>query len=143
MSNKRSGGQARLWCFPTKNWAAQVSVGHLAHPEALEPGDQTRTTASVAYSKPVSGGSWSSTFIWGRNHKTYTKQDSRSYTVESLLPIRRKNFITGRIEVVDKDELSAGEPGTSTRTTAMPFASAHTRSATHATSIFSRTFKLE
>lgn len=100
----------RLWYFPTKNWAAQVLVGHLAHPEALELGDQTRTTASVAYSKPVSGGSWSSTFIWGRNHKTYTKRDSNSYTVESLLPIRRKHFITGRIELLEKDELFAGEP---------------------------------
>ncbi len=36
---------ARLWFFPTRNWAAQVSVGRLTHPEALDPGDQVRGTA--------------------------------------------------------------------------------------------------
>jgi hypothetical protein len=100
----------RLWYFPTKNWAAQVSFGHLTHPEALEPGDQNRTTASVEYSKPMQGGSWSSSLIWGRLHSTYTKRNLNAYTAESVLPIRRKNFITGRIELVDKDELFAGEP---------------------------------
>src|SRR5207248_1404397 len=100
----------RLWYFPSKNWAAQVSVGHLARPEALEPGDQTRTTASLEYSKPVPGGTWSSSFIWGRDHSTYTKRNLNSYMLESVLPIHRKNFMTGRIELVDKDELFAGQP---------------------------------
>src|SRR5580692_1460734 len=49
----------RLWFFPSKNWAAQVSVGRIAHPEALEPGDQVRATASLQYVKPVLAGSWS------------------------------------------------------------------------------------
>jgi hypothetical protein len=30
--------------------------------------------------------------------------------LESVYPIRRKNFVTGRIEIVDKDELFSGEP---------------------------------
>jgi hypothetical protein len=51
---------ARLWYFPTKRWAAQVSAGHLTHPEALESGDQTRMTASLEYSVPLPGGGWSS-----------------------------------------------------------------------------------
>jgi hypothetical protein len=100
----------RLWYFPGKRWAAQVSTGHLTHPEALEPGDQTRTTASVEYSKPMQGQAWSSSLIWGRVHNTYTKRDLDSYTAESVLPIRRRNFITGRIELVDKDELFTGQP---------------------------------
>jgi hypothetical protein len=100
----------RLWYFPSKNWAAQFSVGHLAHPEMLESGDQTRSTGSLEYSKPLPGGSWSSSFIWGRDHSTYTKRNLNSYTIESVLPIRRKNFITGRMELVDKDELFAGQP---------------------------------
>jgi hypothetical protein len=100
----------RLWYFPSKNWAAQVSVGHLTHPEALEPGDQTRSTASIEYSKPMPGGSWSSSVIWGRDHHTDTHRNLNSYTVESVLPVRRKHFVTGRIELVDKDELFAGEP---------------------------------
>jgi hypothetical protein len=45
----------RLWYFPAKNWAALVSFGKLAHPEALDPGDQARTTASLEYTKPMAG----------------------------------------------------------------------------------------
>ena len=104
----------RLWYFPSKSWAAQVSVGHLAHPEMLQAGDQTRMTGSIGYSKPLPGGSWSSSFIWGRNHSTYTKRNLNAYTVESVLPVRKRNFITGRIELVDKDELFAGQPDVET-----------------------------
>jgi hypothetical protein len=100
----------RLWYFPSKNWAAQVSFGRLTKPEELESGDQARTTASVTYSKPLPGGSWSSSFVWGRNHSTETKRNTNSYLVESVLPIRQKNFVTGRIELVDKDELFRGQP---------------------------------
>jgi hypothetical protein len=100
----------RLWFLPGKNWAAQVSVGRIAKPEALEPGDQIRATASLAYSRPMQGGSWSSSFIWGRNHYTATGRNLNSYLAESVVPIRQLNFITGRIELVDKDELFAAEP---------------------------------
>jgi hypothetical protein len=98
----------RLWFFPTKNWAAQVSVGRLTHPEALEPGDQIRSTSSLSYSKD----GWSSTFVWGRNHDTATNHDNNSYLAESVLPIAGKNFLTGRIELADKDELYVPIPGT-------------------------------
>lgn len=101
---------ARFWFFPTKNWAAQVSGGRIAHPETLEPGDQIRTTASVQYSKPMQQASWSTSLIWGRNHSTATHRDLNSYLAESVLPIRGVNFITGRAELVDKDELFAAEP---------------------------------
>lgn len=100
----------RLWYFPSKYWAAQISGGRLAKPEALDPGDQIRVTASVEYSKPMPGGSWSSSLIWGRDHSTFSKRNLNSYLVESVLPIRSKNFITGRIELVDKDELFEGQP---------------------------------
>jgi hypothetical protein len=99
----------RLWFFPTKNWAAQVSVGRIVHPEALDAGDQVRATASLQYIKPMPGGSWASTFVWGRNHNTATLRNLNSYLVESVLPVARKNFITGRVELVDKDELFAGQ----------------------------------
>jgi len=101
---------ARFWFFPTKNWAAQVSMGRIAHPEALEAGDQVRVTASLAFSKPLAAGSWSSTLIWGRNHSTATHRNLNSYLAESVFPVSRRNFITGRIELVDKDELFAGQP---------------------------------
>jgi len=101
----------RLWFFPNKYWAAQVSVGRIAHPEALEPGDQVRATASLQYIKPMPGGSWASTFAWGRDHDTATFRNLNSYLAESVLPVFRKNFITGRVELVDKDELFNGQPG--------------------------------
>ncbi|MBV8833394.1 MAG: hypothetical protein JO108_29710 [Acidobacteriaceae bacterium] len=100
----------RLWYFPNNNWAAQFSVGHLTHPEMLEAGDQTRTTASIEYTKPLPGGSWSTSLIWGGKHNTHTKSNTNGYTLESVLPIHRTNFLTGRAELVDKDELFAGEP---------------------------------
>ena len=58
----------------------------------------------------MQGGNWSSSFIWGRNHNTATHRDLNSYLVESVVPIRGDNFITGRFELVDKDELFGGQP---------------------------------
>jgi hypothetical protein len=100
----------RLWFSPTKNWAAQVSVGRLAHPEGLEAGDQVRATASLQYSVPMPGGSWSSSLIWGRTHNTASFHNLNSYLAETVLPIRPKDFLTGRFELVDKDELFSAQP---------------------------------
>jgi len=94
---------ARAWYFPSDNWAAQVSVGRLTHPEALEPGDVVRSTASLSYSRPRGS---STSVIWGRNHSTFTQHDLNSYLIESVVPFAKKNYITGRAELVDKDELS-------------------------------------
>jgi len=105
---------ARLWYFPSSNWAAQVSAGRLTHPEALEPGDQTRVTSSLAYSLPMNGRAWSSTLIWGRVHTTATRHNLNSYLAESVLPLTRRNLLTGRVELVDKDELF-GAPGANYR----------------------------
>jgi hypothetical protein len=101
---------ARLWFFPSKNWAAQVSAGRITRPEALSPGDQVRATGSLHYSKPMQGGGWSSSLIWGRNHDTATGRNLNSYLAESVLPIRVGNIVTGRFELVDKDELFSGQP---------------------------------
>jgi hypothetical protein len=87
-----------------------VSFGRIARPEALDPGDQTRTTASLEYTRPTPGGSWSSTLAWGRTHNTATFRNLNSYLVESVLPVSRRNFVTGRFELVDKDELFSNQP---------------------------------
>jgi len=91
----------RLWWLPSKNWAAQISAGHVAHPEALEPGDQTRLTSSVAYDR----NGWSSSLIWGRAHNTATHANRNSWLAETLVPVSKHNLVTGRIELADKDEL--------------------------------------
>jgi hypothetical protein len=99
----------RLSYFATKNWTMQVSVGRLAKPERQEEGDVLRSTASIHYTRPMLGSSWSTSLIWGRNHKTLTKENGNAYTLESVLPFTTKNFVTGRIELVDKDELVPGQ----------------------------------
>ena len=96
---------ARLWWTPSPHWAAQVSTGRLARPERQQPGDVMRTTASVEYSRAVPGGAWSSSVIWGRNRELATKHTSDAYLAESVLPLHRANYLTGRVESVDKDEL--------------------------------------
>jgi hypothetical protein len=95
----------RLSVTPSPRWLGQFSVGRLTHPEALEPGDVVRTTASLSYSRPLPGGIWSSSLIWGRNHKTAEGSNSNAYLVETALPLSRNNTVTGRVELVDKDEL--------------------------------------
>lgn len=100
----------RFSIFPTKNWMAQVSVGRLARPERESPADVLRSTASLHYTRPLPGGSWSSSFIWGRNHNTLTHRNANSYLLESVYPFYRRNFLTGRAELVDKDELFSDQP---------------------------------
>jgi hypothetical protein len=97
---------ARVSVAPTQNWMAQVSAGRLTKPERQEEGDVVRTTASLQYTR----GGWSSSLIWGRNHQTATQHDSNSLLAETVVPWRQRNFFTGRVEVVDKDELAV--PGT-------------------------------
>ncbi|HKW89041.1 MAG TPA: hypothetical protein VJN21_09810 [Candidatus Acidoferrales bacterium] len=101
---------ARLSLVPDSNWTAQVSVGRLAKPEASEPGDVVRSTASLAYSRPFGGADWNTSFIFGSNHKTATGNGTNAFLLESVIPFRQKNLFTGRWELVDKDELFAAQP---------------------------------
>lgn len=93
---------ARLSAMPAKNWLFQVSAGRLTHPERQEPGDVVRTTASAQYARDR----WSGSLIWGRNHDTFTQHDLNSVLAEGVVTLRRNNFLTGRVEYVNKDELS-------------------------------------
>ncbi len=97
----------RVSVTPSKNWLFQVSAGRLTKPERQEAGDVIRATSSVSYNRPMdSGSSWSSSVIWGRNHDTFTQHNLNSYLAETVYPVSRRNFLTGRWELVDKDELS-------------------------------------
>jgi len=46
----------------------------------------------------------------GGTHSTATYRNLNSYLAESVLPVTRRNFITGRAELVDKDELLSDQP---------------------------------
>ena len=100
----------RLSVLPSKNWIAQISAGRLTKPEAAEAGDVVRTTASIHYTRVRSSGeAWSTSAIWGRNHKIATQRDTDAWLLETVFPATGKNFLTGRFEVVDKDELFPGQ----------------------------------
>ena len=101
----------RVSIFPSKNWMAQVSAGRIARPEGLDGGDVVRTTASLHYTRPMAeGNAWSTSLVWGRNHDTFTQHNLNSYLLESVYPLAKKDFLTARVELVDKDELFANDP---------------------------------
>jgi hypothetical protein len=84
---------ARVTFDPSPNWTAQLSTGHLKHPEAAEPGDIQRTTASVAYSKASAIGQWDTSLIFGHNDKT-EGHDGSSWLAESVLQFGGVNYVT-------------------------------------------------
>ncbi|MDD5542147.1 MAG: hypothetical protein PHX83_03155 [Acidobacteriia bacterium] len=95
----------RLTLTPSANWVGQVSIGRLNKPEALENGDVIRSTASISYNRNTKDGYWASSIVWGRNHKTADHRDLNSYLLESVFHFQEKNYLTGRIELVDKEDL--------------------------------------
>jgi hypothetical protein len=96
----------RLSLFPAGNWSAQVSLGRLHDPEQAHPGDVLRTTASVHYARPTRDRNWWATsVVWGQNHETAEGRNVNALLAESVVPIRSKNFITGRYEWSQRDEL--------------------------------------
>jgi hypothetical protein len=95
----------RLTYDPTPNITAQISTGHLTEPEALEEGNVQRTTASIAYSDQTPFGHLDSSFIFGRNDYSHSHSDpTNSWLVEGVLNFGA-NYVTGRAEIVDKNEL--------------------------------------
>ncbi len=69
----------RVSAAPGNNWVAQYSYGQLTHPEALEPGDVLRQTASLSYNRPFARGDWASTLVYGRNRKLVDFHVQSSY----------------------------------------------------------------
>jgi hypothetical protein len=103
--NPLDSWSARVNAAPTRNWTAQYSYGLLLHPEALEPGDQRRQTASIEYNRPLTRGNWASTVLWGRKRKIPDNTVLNSYLFESTLNFLERNYAYTRLELVDKDEL--------------------------------------
>ena len=106
-AHKWNSRAARLSFAPNNNWTIQVSHGLLRNPEALEPGDVRRTTASVSYNKPFAGGHWATSLIWGRNHENHGGEifNLNSYVAESTVNFHDKNYLYTRLELVDKNAL--------------------------------------
>jgi hypothetical protein len=108
--NSLDSYSGRITIAPSRNWAIQYSAGHLVQPEALEPGNLNRQTASVSYTRPFTRGYWANSLIWGRNHKQHDNAIGNSYLYESTLNFADKNYAFTRFELVDKDELELDAP---------------------------------
>ena len=101
---------ARASIAASRNWTAQYSYGRLIHPEALEPGNEKRQSASIEYNRSFTEGNWSTTAVWGRKHKDDTGTNLNSYLLESTVNFKRSNYAYTRLELVDKDELFPEAP---------------------------------
>jgi len=97
---------SRVTWLPARSWQAQISTGRLHHPEAITTGDEERTTASVEYA----AGERAASVIWGRDFKTAGHYAVNAITAEGVLPVARKNYLTGRFEWSQRDELFADQP---------------------------------
>ncbi|HEU4752257.1 MAG TPA: hypothetical protein VFU47_04040, partial [Armatimonadota bacterium] len=101
----------RLSYAPGPNWVLQVSRGHIDRPELFyEPqqGDVDRTTFSVQHNHPLPRGNWATTFVWGRNEgegRGAGSGTSDGFLLESSYNWAERNYLFGRVERVDKDEL--------------------------------------
>jgi hypothetical protein len=100
----------RVTAAPTRNWTAQYSYGRLLHPEALDPNNERRQSASIEYNRALSGGrlgngNWATSLVWGRKHKELDNTTQNSYLLESTLNFLQRNYAYTRLELVDKDEL--------------------------------------
>lgn len=102
--NSRS---ARLTFAPNDNWSMQVSHGFLRDPEATEPGDVRRTTASITYNRPLKRGNWATSLIWGRNHEAHGDEifNLNGYVAESTVNFLDKNYLYTRLELTDKNSI--------------------------------------
>ncbi len=100
----------RASAAPTGNWTVQYSYGRLMHPEALDPNNERRQTASIEYNRHLAGGHWATSLVWGRKHKELDNTNQNSYLAESTLNFLRENYAYTRLELVDKDELFPHAP---------------------------------
>jgi hypothetical protein len=66
---------------PSARWSGQVSFGRLNNREVLHPvRDSLRTSASLMYVRPITGGRWAISAIWGCN-------DDLAYTQPPTEPV--------------------------------------------------------
>jgi len=100
----------RLSCNPTRDWALQVSYGHLVSPEQLTPDqNQGRITASASYNWRAWGQLAQTTFAWGQDRNRPGK-DLDAYLLETAVHIERTHTVFARAERVGKDELFDSGP---------------------------------
>jgi hypothetical protein len=101
----------RLTFQPGRNWSGQYSYARITSPEALFPNEnQERMTTSLMYNRPIRGGNWANTMVWGRTRSLLDGAIFNSYLLESTLDFRARNHVWTRMENVERsNELILGE----------------------------------
>jgi hypothetical protein len=90
----------RLWLAITDNVVEQISYGHLASPEADEPGALDRVTASLAHHGAFAGNGRAATLLaFGLNHTGTTRLAGLA---ESTVDLDGANVVFARLEYVQK-----------------------------------------
>jgi hypothetical protein len=83
-----------------RGWSGQASYGFLNEPEALEPGDTRRTTASLHYGaagdRPLAA-----SLVWGRNREEHG--EFSALLVEGAYQLTRVDHFFARAERVDRE----------------------------------------
>lgn len=101
---------ARFTAKPTGRLMLQFSLGKIAARESLHPEkDSERQSALMTYVRPLKGGYWASSLIWGRNVDIDGHHGERqifnSYLAESTALLKKKHWVWTRLEHTDKDSL--------------------------------------
>lgn len=81
-------------------WSGQVSYGFLKNPEAADPGDLRRATASIHYGADGDR-PFAATLVWGRNDEEHGA--TTAWLLEGAWQITGRDQVFGRVERVQKD----------------------------------------
>lgn len=96
---------ARLTVNPTDDLSLQVSRGRLTSPEQLHPDeDETRTTASVTWNRPLADGNWATTLAWSAKD-IEPGATTHALLLESSLTLRGRDTVFARAERTYETEL--------------------------------------
>ena len=93
----------RAWYEPSPEWQFQISHGDLKQPEALEPGDLRRTTASGSWFRRRGDGFSAVTIAAGRND---TDHGAFNAVLAEATERRGNNSFYGRLELAQKETVS-------------------------------------
>ncbi len=99
-SGKLDSASGRVRLRLGGGWSGQVSYGFLKNPEAAEPGDLRRGTASVQYGADGDR-PFAAMLLWGHNDET--QGSSSAWLLEGAWRMTRVDQIFGRAEYVQKD----------------------------------------
>jgi hypothetical protein len=91
----------RLTLRPAEGFSFQFSSGFRRHPEVLEPGNQTRTTASLSFQRGDATGFFAATVATGVNQTDEGRE--WGHLLEWTWKFSSRNFVYGRVERVDRD----------------------------------------